>query len=624
MSYNPLYDPFAPLTAATTPSPHATSTAAAQSGGWLVHFIEHPGSPLPYEIGVVAIGGLLFTWAKLKGGDHQRVDPLRGFASRRELNQTISDKAIRRKVHVLRPTTYGEISRKDRRGLDPREGGLPLGRTVVGAKGVAVYAPIEHVTVIEAPPRIGKTAILAGVVIDAPGPCVVTSMRPDIVENTAPLRSRRGRLSNFDPESLSKFGSTVKIDLVSDCADPDMAIETAGYILAGTVGAEGVTNRNFWEGAAFEVLRSFLHAAALGGKNLMDVWRWAQGGSSDEAAYILRYNEGASEGWAGALEFTLKHGKDGQTRDSILKTLSLALGFMANPAVARTVTPAKGEAFDIDEFLNSRGDTLYMLGRDRPHSSTAPVFTAFLGRLVERGMRKSGHYEGGRLDPVLTIAADEACNIAPVPLERWTTSAGGSGICIVFVIQSKAQLEARYGQATADTIMNGATCKVMLGGTDDENRLRQVSTRCGHYWDWDQDHTANPQGGTSTHRKKVRREVMPPADIAMIPENRALVIFHYAKPTIVEFTPVWKRKDIKRAGKTVDVAALIDAHARRPEVPRQAPAPEPRYAAPAPVAGFQAFQAPAPAADTDSPQTAPQQPSDGPLRPRPVNPWENR
>ena len=625
MSYNPLYDPFAPLTASTTPSPHVSQAAAAvtNAGGWLTHFIEHPGSPLPLEIGVIALGGGLFVWAKAKGPGTS-ADPNKGFASRRDLKKSISEKAIRSKIHVLRPTKYDEISNSDRRRVDPREGGHPLGRTVVGAKGVAVYAPHEHVTVVEAPPRIGKTAILAGVVIDAPGPTVVTSVRPDIVQHTAALRAARGgKPLLFDPEGLSGLPGTVKIDLVAGCENPEIAIETAGYLLSGTNGAEGVTNRSFWEGAAFEVLRSFLHAAALGGKNLMDVWRWAQGGSSAEAAQILRYNENASEGWATALEFTLKEGKDGQTRDSILKTLSLALGFMANPTVARTVTPAPGEGFDIDAFLNSQADTLYMLARDRPHSSTAPVFTGFLGRLVERGLTTSGRYKGGRLDPILTLALDEACNISPVPLERWTTSAGGSGISIVFVIQSKSQLVDRYGTATAETIMSGATVKIVLGGMDDEDRLRQISTRCGQYWDVEENHTANPQGGTSTHRKKVRRDTLTPAEISMIPENQALVIYSNGKPTIVQFVPVWQRKDTKQYAK-VDVAALLASYAPRPATSAPTVPAQPQYAAPAPVAGFQAFQNPEPVAEPSDAGQGPESGSDALLRPRPVNPWENR
>jgi len=109
------------------------------------------------------------------------------------------------------------------------------------------------------------------------------------------------------------------------------------------------------------------------------------------------------------------------------------------PAVAATTG---GHPFDVAELLATRG-TVYLLGRHAAH--TAPLLGALTGYIARESRRLAAHQPGGRLDPPLTLALDEAARIAPVPLPDWTGDAGGSGISIVAAFQSRADVIDRWG-----------------------------------------------------------------------------------------------------------------------------------------------------------------------------------
>jgi type IV secretion system protein VirD4 len=554
----------AAVAAAVQPPATPTTITTTDHASVVTHILQHPPSTTDTllvlgGVGILTLGGVI---AASRTG--LAPAPKDGFAGRKDLKRAgLTAKAVRTRANIIRPTAYGDASKSDLRKIDPRQVGGALGTTVRGASGVPLFTAYEHVRQLLAPPRIGKTAALASAVIDSVGPTIVTSMRPDIVEHTAGLRSLRGRLFCLNPDGQGHLPNTASWSPIDGCEDPRVAIQNAGYLIAGSSGAEGVTNRNFWEGSAFEVLRSYLHAAALGGKNMKDVWRWAQGGNAAEAAKILSYDDRAPAGWASSLDQTLTMGgKDGVTRDSILKTLSLALGFMADPIVAEIVCPAEDQRMDLDAFLTSSGDTLYLLGTDRPHSSIAPVFVGLLGALYERARTLASFMRGGRIDPIVSFLLDEACNICPVPLERWVTTSGGAGIHVSYVIQSIHQLVDRYGHASAKVIQTGATVKLTFGGVDDVDYLKELSLLCGPRWKTDTSSSTNRDGSVSTHHKKIEVPAITEVEIKQLPDFQALVTGGNRKATVVLFVPVWKRKDVKARNKDmakhgVTVADLI-------------------------------------------------------------------
>jgi len=130
----------------------------------------------------------------------------------------------------------------------------------VGA--LAVYSPIEDVTLRVGGPRTGKSGEIADHIADAPGAVIATSTRLDLLETVGPLRSQQGPVGIFNPSGLGGFASTVHFDLVVGCHHSSTAYAPAEDML-GTV-SRGDSEGEYWVGQARRVLSGLLHAAALG------------------------------------------------------------------------------------------------------------------------------------------------------------------------------------------------------------------------------------------------------------------------------------------------------------------------------------------------------------------------
>jgi len=119
---------------------------------------------------------------------------------------------------------------------------------------------------------------------------------------------------------------------------------------------------------------------------------------------------------------------------------------------------------DVDDLLGQAG-TVYLLGAE--DGTTAPLVAALTAEIAHHARMTAVGLPGGRLDPPLTIALDEAAMVCPVPLDRWSADMGGRGITIHVSIQSRAQLRQRWGDTGAAAILNNAATLLIYGGTRD-------------------------------------------------------------------------------------------------------------------------------------------------------------
>src|SRR3954465_8313158 len=199
-----------------------------------------------------------------------------GMASPREIGRVLSARAIRRTAAITRP------SLQNPRRAPMHEVGINLCRQGLRR----LYASLEEVVLIVAPPRSGKTAWMGNVVIDAPGACVATSTRTDLYEHTARLRAGKGPVWVFNPEALGGVASTLRWSPLAGWGEPQEAMLRAGYLLAGAPGS-GTEDRHFWEGNAYKLLRCYLFAAAVARLRMADVARWVSNPRDRSALDIL-------------------------------------------------------------------------------------------------------------------------------------------------------------------------------------------------------------------------------------------------------------------------------------------------------------------------------------------------
>src|ERR1700758_3744849 len=227
---------------------------------------------------------------------------------------------------------------------------IRLGRAQYGRR---VFARAEDQTLILSLPRSGKSGMLGDRVIDHRGAALVTESRPDIYMATAGYRARRGPVEVFNPENVSGIPSTFRWGMTIGCEDPAEAIRRATD-LVGAVATTG--EMAWWVEKSAAALAAGMHAAALLGGDMADVWAWSNGygtGTVDDA----RNHPAASLELFGALA---ELDRPGKTADSIRLTMSKALPWLAIPDIRAMVTGPDARPFDVAAFTDSCG-TIYML-----------------------------------------------------------------------------------------------------------------------------------------------------------------------------------------------------------------------------------------------------------------------
>lgn len=401
-----------------------------------------------------------------------------------------------------------------------------------------VWALIEHVTLVFGGPRKGKTAWLAGRIIDAPGAVLATSTRTDLYTLTSGLRAARGPVYVFNAAGLGKVPSTIAFDPLTGCADPAAALERATDLLGAGTGS-GNSERDHWVGQARRVLGALVHAAALGGLSMATVLEWV---ADTDAAYreittLLRQSPMPS--YVSDIKQFL--GTNDRTRTSVTASMMPALSWLASPAAVAATTGAVG--FDVAALLRERG-TVYLLGAEEAH--TAPLLAALTGYIAREARRiASGDSTlsvNGRLDPPLTLALDEAALICRVPLDDWTADMGGRGVSIIACFQSRTDMINRWGEHGAGRILNNAGTVMLFGGTKEERDLRHWQALAGEH---DEPVATTDAGGNVTSRSVRKVPTFTLTQLANLPPFRVLV-FAPGMPGVIGWVkPAWKRRDVR-------------------------------------------------------------------------------
>jgi type IV secretory pathway TraG/TraD family ATPase VirD4 len=433
-----------------------------------------------------------------------------------------------------------------------------------------VRIPLEEHALVMAPPRTGKTGWLARVILHYPGPVVSTTTKADVFELTSGVRSTGGRpVHVFNPQGIGHVPSTFTWNPVEGCQDPAVAIRRAdGFAYA--VNMEGTEDASFWISKASDYLRALFCAAGLAGWDMAVVAEWVFGENTAEAERILA-NHGHVQ-WA--TQLAELRGDAQKTAATVRMTMTRALSFMTDPALAASVVPAGGAAalagLDIREFLRDRG-TLYLIadsaGDDSP---LAPLFACLAGEIHHTAALIGSRSPGGRLDPPMLMALDEIVQTCPVPLPTWLADSGGKGIQLFPVAHGEAQLRTRWKKEGAQVVMDTCGVKIWLPGITDPDTLEMASKLCGR--------AAYKERGQEHHS---RHEVMTPEMIRGLPDRFALVIRGGLSPVVVRLPVAWKDRTYRRARRAGTAVADLS---RAVYEPQSLPEPEPLQAEPEPEA----------------------------------------
>ncbi len=471
------------------------------------------------------------------GGASSRVRDLPGLATPSEVQATAGRKSLVRRGRVIRPTLN-------------HPGAHDLGYRLGRVRGRELWCSVEDSALLVGPPRMGKGLhVVIPWILDAPGPVVATSTRPDTLAVTMDARARRGPVAIFDPQRLAGLSGGLRWSPVRGCETPRTALVRARGLAAGAGFGRTVSDSDFWAGQTETALRCLLHAAALDGRRAVDLYRWSLNPAlAEDAVTILNRHDDAANGWADALEAAVH--SDPRTRDSVWLGVRQSLAALADPDVLAAVDPAPGEEFDPVGFLRDSG-TLYLLASAVTSGSCAPLVAAFVEDITETARSLAARSPGARLDPPLLLALDEIANLTPLPsLPQLMAEGGGSGITTLAVLQSLAQARNRWGEHAADAIWDAATVKVVLGGLAKYRDLDDVARLLGEIDELTETRSRGRAGDRSTSTSVRMVPVMPPSVLRTLPFGTAVLLLRQVRPVVIDLCgwPSRPDADALRAG----------------------------------------------------------------------------
>ncbi len=470
---------------------------------------------------------------------------LPGLAGRAEARAMAGPGVLLDRAAVVRPSLAHPGSAMPAR--DPRLFGYRLG----DVRGVDLWCSVEDSALLVGPPRMGKGLhVVIPWVLDAPGPVVTTSTRPDTLALTQHARAARGPVAIFDPQRLAGLPDGLRWSPVRGCESPRTALVRARGLAAGAGFGRTVSDSDFWSGQTETALRCLLHAAALDGRRALDLYRWSLNPAlAEDAVAILNRHSDAADGWADALEAAIR--ADPRTRDSVWLGVRQALAALADPDVLKSVDPGPSDRFDPAEFLAQSG-TLYLLASAVSSGTCAPLVAAFVEDITETARARAARSIGARLDPPLLLALDEIANLTPLPsLPSLMAEGGGSGITTLAVLQSLAQARHRWGEHAADAIWDAATVKLVLGGLGKTRDLDDVSRLLGEVDEATTTHTRGRSGERSQSVSTRQVPVMAASVLRTLPFGTAVLLLRHTRPAVIDLQPWTARPDADelRAGK---------------------------------------------------------------------------
>lgn len=448
-----------------------------------------------------------------------------------------ADRASR---HMGRGRDVQELSRKaasqtaTRLGAGKDYPGLPLGRSIAG--GQPLFSNWESTIVDIWGTRTGKTTSM-GIpsILAAPGTCVVTSNKRDVVDATRGPRAERGRVWVFDPQGIAGEPASWWWNPLTFVTNENRAAELAGHF-ASASWKEGARSDPFWENSGEDLLAGLLLAAAVAGRPISQVSEWLVSPTEDEPVRILadRYPRVADR-VRGIIN------TPSETRGGIYSNAQQMARCLNNQEVVDWIDPPRSgsrEEFDPARFVREP-QTLFSLSKEG-RGTASGVVTALTAAVIEAAVEYATAQPGGRLAAPMVGVLDEAANVC-----RWAelpslySHFGSRGIVLRTILQSWSQGVDVWGQSGMRKLWSAANVKTYGGGVAETDFLRDLSELIG---DYDRLHTSvsHSRGQRSVSRDMRSERILDVADLAALPRGRAVVIASGSRPTMVHTVPWMK------------------------------------------------------------------------------------
>ncbi|EIV91325.1 type IV secretory system conjugative DNA transfer family protein [Frankia sp. QA3] len=482
------------------------------------------------------------------------------------------------------------------------------------------------------PTRCGKTAALAvPAILEWDGPLIALSVKTDLLGATVRRRRALGQVRVFDPTGITGELSATWSPLAqaTDLAGARLA---ARSIANSTDWTSAGSDMGFWTAAGEDLLGLLFWVAATAGLGMHAVVGWTTSMDRDGvlrfAQAFARHDDpviradgeqvlaGLSAVWKTDpkqvssvflvarqmirpwQEPSVRHSADSSEID-----LDWLLDANPNTAVDPfsdnddpfaddddafadldtdpfadgapslddgSLAEGIGDAAPPGERARQRANTVYLCADLDGAERLAPVLGGLVDDLIRSVYARVGA-TGKPLDPPLLVVIDEAGNWPMQNLPGRISTCAGMGIQLMLVYQSKAQIDAAYGNKS-DVIVSNALTKVFFSGLSDKSTLDYAASLLG------QEHVAArsvssdtaPGGGRQgVSDAPTRLELLPAHLLRQVAPGQALLV-HNTLPPVHLYGRYWFRDPALRALAAGDPRPVVPAvDAVRPDERRR-------------------------------------------------------
>lgn len=417
--------------------------------------------------------------------------------------------------------------------------GVPLGVAV--GTGQRLFGLYEWSQVWILGTRAGKSRSVAiPAIMTHLGALVTTSNKRDVVDRTRGRRSELGGVWINDPQLIAKESPSWWWDPVSFVTSVERADKLVDvWSAARAVSDLPAQSDPYFEPEGRKVLANLLVAARLGGQLVTRLPDWATGvppaGGVPDPRMFLR----AAGLDTMADDLSAWWRLDAGQRDGVFGTARSFLGFLRDPRFVAWMTPSRDgngdggrRVFDPDAFARST-DTLYLLSKEGAGSARA--LTGALTLAVYTAVEDYAEECGDRVPVPVLFVLDEAANVCRWPeLPSLYSHAGGKGIILITILQSRAQGERAWGPDQFMMMWSAANIAAVGRGINDDQHLSALARLVGDRQVADRQRSIGSHGHRSTSTSNRDEVIFSEADLRAMPRGRSILFASGARPILLK------------------------------------------------------------------------------------------
>lgn len=412
--------------------------------------------------------------------------------------------------------------------------GLPLGKAVLTHQSVFGLYEWSQVWIMGT--RAGKSrSVAVPQIMTHRGPVISTSNKPDVWGWTNGPRSELGRVWAQDPQQIARQNATWLWDPITFVKSVERAEKLVDVWAAARTVGDMAGLDPYFEPEGRKLMSSMVLAARVGGEYVTRLPDWTTGlppaaGVPDPAELLD----------AAGLDMVAKDVRawwalpDDQ-RAGVFGTARSYLSFLRDPRFVTWMVP-DGPAdprpvLDPDAFVRST-DTLYLLSKEGPGSARA--LTAGLTVAVYTAAEDVAEEHGGRVPTPVLFLLDEAANVCRWPeLPSLYSHAGGKGIILVTIIQSRVQGQNAWGPDQFEMMWSAANCASAGRGLNDARHVADLASLIGDRQILSFSRSTGTKGHRSTSRQNQDERIFSEADLRSFPRGRAVLLASGARAILL-------------------------------------------------------------------------------------------